>query len=571
MYQLTIIIGCLSALLVQFLVKFYNARRQMQKLQRAGSPMPPFSFLTGHSSAFKSVISTLPRDATMHTILHKLSEGFPGGVFYLNLWPLYSGTWAVVTSPRVAVQVQALNLPKPETSRGPVDTITGGPSLTTMSGDVWKRWRTLFNPGFSSNYLLQLAPLVVKEVEVFCGLLREQARKGEMVQLEDFTLRLTVDLIAVVALSCENRDTRLHFQTQPIPLALALQRQIEWASFGSTLNPLRRYLTIRPLVLWYNARRMNTLISAEIDKRHAELDDESTSGGPDIEKKSPGPPKSKSVMFLALKQYLAEQKHAGVGQKKSMDSFKKIMTSQLCLFLFAGRDTTSSTLLYCFYLLRKHGKVLERVREEHSRVLGSDDVREAGRIINESPHKLNQLHYTTAVIKETLRLFAPAAAMREGRAGVDLVDDDGRRCPTEGCYVWSVTPAIHRNKRAWGETADEFRPERWLHENQANEDGTTDGTHDSAFPDPGKGAWRPFEPGPRNCIGQTLVMLELRIALVMTLREFDIVPAYAEWDAKQPDQGVKTVDGERAYQAVKADGGEHPADGLPCRVHVREY
>ncbi|KAK8080920.1 afln vera monooxygenase protein [Apiospora hydei] len=556
MYQSTIILVCLFALLVQFLVKYYNARRRMQKLQRAGLPMPPFSLLTGHSAAFKAVTSDLPRDATMHTILGKLSEAFPGGIFYLNLWPFFSGTWAVVTSPRVAVQVQALNLPKPETSSGPVDTITGGPSLTTMTGDVWKRWRTLFNPGFSPNYLLQLAPLVVKEVEVFCALLREQARKGHMFQLEDFTLRLTVDLIAVVAL-----DTRLHFQTQPSPLALALQRQIEWASFGSTLNPLKRYLTVRSLVLWYNARRMNTFIGAEIDKRHAELGDDSTSGEPDGKTEGPSPLKSKSVMSLALKQYLAEQKHAG------------IMTSQLCLFLFAGRDTTSSTLLYCFYLLAKHAKVLERVREEHNQVLGSSDVREAGRIISESPHKLNQLPYTTAVIKETLRLFAPAAAMREGRAGVDLVDDDGRRCPTEGCYVWSLTPAIHHNRRAWGETADEFRPERWLqHQDQADEENaTTDGTHDDpALPNPGKGAWRPFEPGPRNCIGQTLVMLELRIALVMTLREFDIVPAYAEWDAENPGQGVKMVDGERAYQAVKADGGEHPADGLPCRVHARE-
>ncbi|KAK7955875.1 uncharacterized protein PG986_005097 [Apiospora aurea] len=568
MYQSTLILGCLFALLVQLFVKFYNDRHRMQKLQRAGLPMPPFSLLSGHLAAFKAVASALPLDATMHTILSKLSEAFPGGVFYLNLWPLFSGTWLVVTSPRVAIQVQALNLPKPETSHGPVDTITGGPSLTTMTGDVWKRWRTLFNPGFSPNYLLQLAPLVVKEVEVFCELLREEARKGQMFQLEDFTLRLTVDLIATVSL-----DTRLHFQTQPSPLALALQRQIEWASFGSILNPLKHYLTVRPLVLWYNARRMNTFIGAEIDKRHAELGDDSTSGGPDSKPEGLSPPKSKSVMSLALRQYLAEQKHVGVGQKESMASFKKIMTSQLCLFLFAGRDTTSSTLLYCFYLLAKHGKVLERVREEHTQVLGSSDVREAGRIISESPHKLNQLPYTTAVIKETLRLFAPAAAMREGRAGVDLVDDDGRRCPTEGCYVWSLTPAIHHNRRAWGETADEFRPERWLqHQNQAEEElATTDGTHgDPAPPNPGKGAWRPFEPGPRNCIGQTLVMLELRIALVMTLREFDIVPAYAEWDAENPGQGVKMVDGERAYQAVKADGGEHPADGLPCRVNVRE-
>lgn len=72
--------------------------------------------------------------------------------------------------------------------------------MITMSGEVWKTWRNLFNPGFSPSYLLQLAPLIVDEVNVFCSLLREQAKVDGIFQLEDLTLRLTVDIIASVAL-----------------------------------------------------------------------------------------------------------------------------------------------------------------------------------------------------------------------------------------------------------------------------------------------------------------------------------------------------------------------------------
>lgn len=94
-------------------------------------------------------------------------------------------------------------------------------------------------------------------------------------------------------------------------------------------------------------------------------------------------------------------------------------------------------------------------------------------------------------------------------------------------------------------------------------------------------SYRPFEQGPKNCIGQTLVYNEIRVAIIMAARIFDIKPAYDEWDAiKQQEMGIlarlrrktfgepiKTVHGYRAYQTERA--GTHPADGYPCRVSLR--
>jgi len=68
----------------------------------------------------------------------------------------------------------------------------------------------------------------------------------------------------------------------------------------------------------------------------------------------------------------------------------------------------------------------------------------------------------------------------------------------------------------------------------------------------------------------------LKIALVMTAREINVVPAYEEWDALHAKKGavagakaglVDTVDGNRAYQQEK--GAAHPADGFPVRVELR--
>ncbi|KAL6237509.1 putative sterigmatocystin biosynthesis P450 monooxygenase stcS [Aspergillus navahoensis] len=487
--------------------------------------MPPFSLLTGHFGALKQTIRGMPPNATLHSIILKLSQRFPSGMFYINMWP-FSGTWLVVATPSGAAQIQSLNLSKPNILRRPLETITGGASLMSMHGEVWKRWRALFNPGFNPNYLIGLVPLIADEVAVFCEQLRQKARAGAVFELEPLTLRLTVDTICSVTL-----DSQLHHQTRDHPLASALQRQIEWASFGTTFNPFKRYLTIRPLVLWYNNRLMNRFIDQEVHRAYHEQSDR----------------QSKSVISLALREYLKEQ-------DGNLADFKRRVAPQLRAFLFAGRDTTSSTLLYTFYLLSRHPDALARVRSEHDQVFGAHH-RQTHEKIHQDAHLLNQLPYTTAVLKETLRLFPPSASMREGRPGVELTDDNGQVYPTAGCNVWTLTVALHHNSTHWTEV-ESFIPERWLV-----------GPEDPLYP--AKGAWRAFEFGPRSCIGQTLAMLELRVALAMTLREFDVVPAYEEWDRMYPTGAVKEVNGHRAYQAEKGGGGAHPADGMPCRVTLR--
>jgi cytochrome P450 len=52
--------------------------------------------------------------------------------------------------------------------------------------------------------------------------------------------------------------------------------------------------------------------------------------------------------------------------------------------------------------------------------------------------------------------------------------------------------------------AEGFDPDRWLDQDEA---------------DLGKenGSWQPFEPGPRNCIGQQLALIEARVIAVLTV------------------------------------------------------
>ena len=85
---------------------------------------------------------------------------------------------------------------------------------------------------------------------------------------------------------------------------------------------------------------------------------------------------------------------------------------------------------------------------------------------------------------------------------------------------------------------------------------------------PTAGAWRPFEHGPRSCIGKELSMLELKIVLCLVARRFRFRIAYDELDDAAAGGGAarkkvkKDVDGERAYQVGKGE----PSGFLPCRV-----
>lgn len=313
--------------------------------------------------------------------------------------------------------------------------------------------------------------------------------------------------------------------------------QIRWLTFGADVNPLERYNPLRPFVHWYNKRRMDHYLFPELKRRMA---NHQSKGSSLIAKHT------KSVMDLALTAYMSEnsENQAIWGMDRT---FAKFAMSQIKLFLFSGHDTTSSTMCYIFYILSLNPSVLSRLRAEYDETFGLDLGKTAALVIKH-PYLLNQLSYTLAVIKETLRMYPAVSSTRAGEPGFNVVDEQGRQFPTDGFLVWANPQPIQRDPAYWLRP-DEFLPERWLVP-----------TGDSLYPV--KGAWRPFEYGPRNCIGQELAMIEMKIMMVMALRRFDIKPVYEEMDGQKPDGKVKTVYGQRGYQIQRAQ----PSDDLPCRV-----
>ncbi|PHH67383.1 hypothetical protein CDD81_152 [Ophiocordyceps australis] len=530
----------------------YHHRRKINELRKQGIPMPKeWNWFTGHLMVLQKYLDKGPQDAAVALAMRELAREYADTeVFLMDFWPVYPAL-LVLFGPKAITQVSnEYNLPKTAVVARFMKPVSGGPDLVSMNGDEWKYWRSLFNPGFSSGAMLNSVPHIVDSTLVFREKLVEMIGRG-MFSLDELTTKLTTEVILKVTL-----DDDSNYQRSPNALVTALRRICRWHSFWDPrvlMNPLR------PFVQRYNGYIVNAYIRRELEQRFQEVKQEQQQNG--LEGKSTS---TKSVISLALEAYLASKQDTGRAQQDKLDDgFVEYATWQIRVFLFAGTDTTASTMVYVFYMLFKHPDWLYKLRCEHDDIFGKDPANAAG-LLKQEPALLNRCKLTLAVIKETLRLYVPAGTVREGAPGVSVTDLKGNEQPMEYCGANVLHQALHVNPRVWPRP-DEFLPERFLV-----------GPEHELYPDPA--AYRPFEQGPRNCIGQTLVWNELKIAVILVCRELEIREAYADFDAQREaerglldrlkigvfGQPIKTAYGERAYQTDT--GGLHPANGFPCYV-----
>jgi len=70
----------------------------------------------------------------------------------------------------------------------------------------------------------------------------------------------------------------------------------------------------------------------------------------------------------------------------------------------------------------------------------------------------------------------------------------------------------------------------------------------------------PFEKGKRDCVGQQMATLEVRVMAVLTVRYFDFEAVFADHGLSVPGWGG------RAYQELNMSA--KPKDGIPMRAYL---
>lgn len=172
---------------------------------------------------------------------------------------------------------------------------------------------------------------------------------------------------------------------------------------------------------------------------------------------------------------------------------------QVMTLMFAGHDTSTSTLTFMLHELARHPEVVAKLCEEQDRVLGGA-APSAAALEREMP-------YLEMVLDEVLRLYPPAwigprRAVREFEFG-------GYTVP-RGAYLNYCSWASHRIPEVFPDP-EAFVPERFTRERKA------------ALP---RGAYVPFGGGQRVCIGKRFGQTEVKLVATMLLQRlrFDAMP-----------------------------------------------
>ncbi|KAF2094960.1 cytochrome P450 [Rhizodiscina lignyota] len=177
------------------------------------------------------------------------------------------------------------------------------------------------------------------------------------------------------------------------------------------------------------------------------------------------------------------------------------IASECADHLLAGIDTTSDTLMFLTWALSltRNRRFQDKLAEEVSSI--SEEACDDFGV--PTPEACASLPYLDAIIKETLRVYAPLPAS-EPRVLRQDINIDGYMIPAD--TVVSMEPySLHRNAEIFEEPL-EFNPDRWL----------GDGKKVAEM----KKWWWAFSSGGRMCIGMHLAMAEMTTLVSAIYRKY---------------------------------------------------
>lgn len=388
----------------------------------------------------------------------------------------------MITSPELVKYVISSNWPKVQLGTMKKSVLFSrllGHSLVSVDGDEWRTQRKIMSPAFHHTQLAQL----------FAGIFRDTAATlvqrwlllcntgPTRIDAHDWMCRLTVDVIGRAAFSHDFKALSREIDKVD-PWLNALEEGLRLVA-----NPFLFFLPWTQHLPIRRNRIMNSHL-AKLDELVFQI----------LQEKRQKRYANSSPDLLDL--ILREQEE---GQKIT----DRALHNNVFLFFLAGHETSASTLSFALYLLGKHPEAQQKAREEAMVALaehGDESI---------PLEALDKLLYITAVLKETLRMFPPAAAItpRVCPAGNETLS--GYRIP-KGAVIGISIYALHYNPSHWPEP-NTFIPERFLGK-----------TKHHPF------AWMPFSAGPRACIGTNFAWLEMRAVLALILRSFvwEVPPDY---------------------------------------------
>ncbi|XP_014652586.1 PREDICTED: cytochrome P450 3A12 isoform X4 [Ceratotherium simum simum] len=400
---------------------------------------------------------------------------------YGNMWGFYDGPQPVlaITDPDMIKTVLVKECYSVFTNRRPLGPMGFMKNAISMSEDEqWKRIRMLLSPTFTSGKLKEMFPIIGRYGDVLVRNLRKEAEKGRPVTLKDIFGAYSMDVITSTSFGV-NVDSLNNPQD---PFVENTKKLLKF----DFLDPFFLSITLFPFLspvfevlnIFLFPKSVTDFFTKSVKRmKESRLKDK----------------QKNRVDFLQL--MINSQ------NSKEMDTHKALsdleLVAQSIIFIFAGYETTSTSLSFLMYLLATHPDVQQKLQEEIDATFP-----------NKAPptyDTLLQMEYLDMLLNESLRLF-PIAGRLE-RVCKNDVEINGVFIP-KGTVVMVPTFILHRASEFWPDP-EEFHPERFSKDNK-----------DSINPY----IYMPFGSGPRNCIGMRFAVVNMKLAVVRLLQNFSFKP-----------------------------------------------
>ncbi|KIX92788.1 uncharacterized protein Z520_11451 [Fonsecaea multimorphosa CBS 102226] len=339
----------------------------------------------------------------------------------------------------------------------------------------WGQGHRILMPAF--------APLSVLEMftdmkDIANQLILSWARKGpenRILATEDFT-RLTLDTIALCTMSYRFNS---FYQDTMHPFVQAMN-----LLFSENTAKTSRPSFIQSLLFKTNAE------TAQARKVLVET------GKSIIESRKANPVDKKDVLNTMI---------YGKDPKTGEVMRDALIIEQMITFLIAGHETTSGLLSFATMQLLKNPDTYLKAQKEVDEVIGNRSIEASD---------ISKLKYLNAVLRETARL-TPTVPVLQKQINPAIVHqivtvDNGKYRIEANDNIVILLGKAQKDPKVWGDTAEDFDPDRMLDENF---DRIT-----AEYP----GCWKPFGNGKRACIGRPFAWQESMLVLAMILQNFDV-------------------------------------------------
>jgi cytochrome P450 len=348
----------------------------------------------------------------------------------------------------------------------------GQVGVFAAEGDDWRRMRRLAVTALNSNHLQRYFEVIATCTERLHRRLSTAAQQGTAFDIGAALSSFTVDVTSALA-------------------------------FGHDLNTLERgdgglqehlhrvfHMTNRRLFISIPYWRYFKLpADRALDRSMVEIEKAISTFIAETRKRMAARPELRDQPENFLESMIAAQETEGAF------SDEEIMGNVFTLLL-AGEDTTSHSMAWTIWSLARRPEIQAKWAEEARQVLGEQAYATEYETIE-------GFRYGEGVLRETMRLtpVVPITGL-EPLADTEIA---GVQIPA-GTRLF----LLHRYAGLRStERADEFRPERWL-----------DDDEELAVPD--QKSFLTFGAGPRFCPGRNLAFLEAKTALGMIARNFEI-------------------------------------------------